>query len=222
MTKTATLTFPHIELTARDGHKLRGYFGNLFREHSPLLHNHLEGGGLRYAYPMVQYKVVHNTPTLLGFNEGAQLLVDLFLQINELQIADQRYAVEHKDLRCREVVVGYSEDLHTYVFRTPYLALNQDNYATYRELPEAKRPAYHNRLLRNHILAAFKGLDVWLGDHERIMVQSELRPTTTRFKNQRMLAFRGTFTTNALLPRFVGLGKSVSRGLGTVEQLLRR
>ena len=35
-----TITLPEITLRTRDGHKLRGYFGELFREHSPLLHNH--------------------------------------------------------------------------------------------------------------------------------------------------------------------------------------
>ena len=53
-----TIRFPEIALRTRDAHKLRGYFGNLFQEHSPLLHNHWEDGTSRYAYPLVQYKVV--------------------------------------------------------------------------------------------------------------------------------------------------------------------
>jgi hypothetical protein len=32
-----------------------------------------------------------------------------------------------------------------------------------------------------------------------------------------MLAFAGTFTTNALLPEGIGLGEAVSRGFGTIQ-----
>ena len=78
---TVTIQFPEIALATRDAHKLRGYFGRLFEEHSPLLHNHLEGGKLRYAYPLVQYKVLDQIPTLIGLEEGARLLIELFLKI---------------------------------------------------------------------------------------------------------------------------------------------
>ena len=83
-----TITFPEIALRTRDAHKLRGYFGELFREHSPLLHNHLEADEqhegavkFRYAYPLVQYKVLDRVPTLVGVGEGAGLLTQLFLQM---------------------------------------------------------------------------------------------------------------------------------------------
>ncbi len=56
--QTTTIRFPEIQLQARDAHKLRGYFGNLFKEHSPLLHNHFEDGSLRYKYSLVQYKII--------------------------------------------------------------------------------------------------------------------------------------------------------------------
>ena len=64
---TTTITFPEINLQTRDAHKLRGYFGTLFREHSPLLHNHLESGETQYRYPLVQYKVIGQTPMLAWF-----------------------------------------------------------------------------------------------------------------------------------------------------------
>ncbi len=49
-----TIQFPEITLRTRDAHKLRGHLGNLFKEYSPLLHNHYETGELRYRYPLVQ------------------------------------------------------------------------------------------------------------------------------------------------------------------------
>lgn len=212
-----TLTFPHIRLATRDAHKLRGYFGNLFREHSPLLHNHLEGGGLRYAYPLVQYKVIRGVPALVGISEGARLLVDLFLQISELEIDGDRFPLDHKDLKCREVEAGYTEDLHCYRFVTQWMALNQDNYRVYQSLSIPEQEAKLRQVLRNHVLAAFKGMNIWLEPSQRILTQVDLATRSARFKDQKMITFSGTFTTNALLPRWIGLGKSVSRGFGTVE-----
>lgn len=58
------IKFPEIELKTRDAHKLRGYFGKVFREHSPMLHNHFGNGCRRYAYPLVQYKLVGHIPVL--------------------------------------------------------------------------------------------------------------------------------------------------------------
>ena len=74
MIQTVIIQFPEITLKTRDAHKLRGYFGNLFKEYSPLLHNHYETGELRYKYPLVQYKVLDKVPTLVAIKEGAQLL----------------------------------------------------------------------------------------------------------------------------------------------------
>lgn len=217
-TQLTTLTFPHIRLATRDAHKLRGYFGNLFRKHSPLLHNHLESGGLRYAYPLVQYKVIREVPTLLGIGEGAQLLIDLFLQLHQLEIDGQVYPLDHKDLQCREVEAGYSDELHTYRFVTQWMALNQKNYAEYRSFSPGEQENKLRQLLRNHILAVFKGLGIWLKPDERILTQTRIQARSTRFKDQRMLTFTGEFTTNAVLPRWIGLGKSVSRGFGVVER----
>jgi hypothetical protein len=45
-----------------------------------------------------------------------------------------------------------------------------------------------------------------------------LRPWITRLKSVEMLAFLGTFRINFLLPDHIGIGKSVSRGFGTVER----
>ncbi|MCX6164219.1 MAG: DNA repair protein, partial [Ignavibacteriae bacterium] len=88
---TSTIRFPEIALATRDAHKLRGYFGNLFMEKSPLLHNHFRDGSLVFKYPLVQYKVIDSIPILLGLNEGAELLTSLFLQIRELKIEDKSF-----------------------------------------------------------------------------------------------------------------------------------
>lgn len=212
-----TLTFPEIRLPVREAHRLRGYFGNLFREHSPLLHNHYADGRSMYRYPLVQYKVIGGMPVLLGLGEGAELLMRLFLDIKELKIGEQTFDLTHKQIKCRQAEVSVGQDLYEYRFETLYMALVQKNYRRYTELPQAERPAFLNKLLCNHLLAVYKGLDSW--PKERIMVKARLEERMTNFKNQRMTVFGGSFVTNALLPDLIGTGKSVSRGYGTVRRI---
>ncbi|MBC7571629.1 MAG: CRISPR-associated endonuclease Cas6 [Spirosoma sp.] len=232
-----TITFPEIALRTRDAHKLRGYFGGLFKAHSPLLHNHLSadevgsegdaGGGVkfRYAYPLVQYKVLQTVPTLVGLGEGAGLLAQLFLQMRELTIdhdgdtaTRQAYTfpILSKHIRHEQATVGMSDDLIEYRFETLWMALNQTNYRDYRQYSEAEQQAQLKRVLTSQLLALFREFGLRLEPHERIMVRLNVQERTTQFKNQTMVAFAGSFLTNVVLPNGIGLGKAVSRGFGTI------
>jgi len=214
---TTTITFPEIKLQTRDAHKLRGYFGTLFREHSPLLHNHLESGETQYRYPLVQYKVVGQTPTLLGLNEGAELLTGLFLRVRELQLDDRMYPVFSKNIRHQRWPIGLDDDLHQYRYETLWMALNQENHRRYvQTIDEKERQEQLKRIAISNILAFYKAFNLLLPKEKRILLNLAVSEKSTRFKEQTMLAFSGGFTTNALLPDFAGLGKSVARGFGTV------
>ena len=209
------IRFPGIHLETRDAHKLRGYFGNLFKEHSPLLHNHFEDGQLRYKYPLVHYKVIQEVPMLVGLNEGAALLTELFLKVTELNIDGRTYPLMQKNLDHYQANAGLVNELHTYRFETLWMALNQENHKRYRLLSNhEEKQILLNTLLKNNLLSFFKGINIWLDGP--LMAKGIFTEHVTQFKNQSMLAFKGEFITNALLPNFIGLGKAVSRGFGTV------
>ena len=216
----ATITFPEIRLSPRDGHKLRGYFGTMFREYSPLLHNHFEDGRLRYGMPMVQYKVVDGVPTLVGLQEGAKLLTDLFFQMKTLRIENREYAVMERNIAFQNVQVGIEEGLFDYRFQTLWLPLNQRNYPEYLNKSPDERKAFLGRIMVGNLLTFFKGLDLMLPAGVRVMATVRPgEPRQTNFKDTQLMAFNGSFTTNAVLPNLIGLGKSVSRGFGTIERL---
>ncbi len=210
-----TIQFPDIHLQTRDAHKLRGYFGNLFKEYSPLLHNHYTDGTTRYAYPLVQYKVIDKTPLLVGFQEGADLLVSLFLKIREMDIEGQQYAVLAKNIQQKQYDLAVNQQLYNYQFKTLWMALNQENHRKYQQLEENAKTQFLNRQLQNNILSFYKGLS--FRTSERIMAITRVTEKQTRFKDQTMLAFDGEFASNAFLPEMAGIGKAVSRGFGTVH-----
>ena len=212
------IKFPEIQLQTRNAHKLRGYFGNLFKEHSPLLHNHYEDGRFRYKYPLVQYKVVDQTPMLVGLEEGAQLLTGLFLKIKELKIDDTVYPINSKNIEITQENVGYSSQFHSYTFRTLWMALNQINYAKYKKLSkERERQEMLNSILVGHILNLFRNCDIELRPNERLIAKTNVQERKTNFKEQKMIAFAGDFIVNAKLPSSLGLGKAASRGFGTIH-----
>jgi len=211
------IQFPDIQLQTRDAHKLRGYFGNLFKEHSPMLHNHYQDGSSRYTYPLVQYKVIGGCPVLVGFNEGAELLVSLFLKIRELNIDGQCFPVLAKNVQQTQCTLTVNQQLYNYVFKTMWMALNQENFRKYLQLDEKEKKNFLNHQLQNNILSFYKGLSFRV--EERVMAIAQVEEKQTQFKNQSMLAFAGRFTTNAYLPDWAGIGKAVSRGFGTISQI---
>jgi hypothetical protein len=95
------------------------------------------------------------------------------------------------------------------------MALNQENFKRYRALERTdEKQNLLNTLLRNNILSFFKGVGVWL--EAPVTATGIFTEHATQFKDQPMLAFSGEFSTNVVLPEFIGIGKAVSRGFGTV------
>jgi hypothetical protein len=209
------IRFPEIQLATRDAHKLRGYFGNLFREQSPLLHNHLESGETAYRYPLVQYKVLHGIPTLVGLNEGADLLIALFMKIEMLEIDGYSYPILQKNIESYQTPIGLSDDLHPYHFSTLWMALNQKNYSLFLQGDTAQQLQQLKAVLVGNILSFYKAMGYQATG--KVLVNLKLiGQRETHFKNNAMLAFEADFVTNNLIPGLVGLGKAVARGFGTI------
>jgi len=214
-TTQTIIRFPEIKLRTRDAHKLRGYFGNLFKEKSELLHNHMGNGELRYAYPQVQYKVIDQTPMLLGIKDGAKLLTELFLEIRELKIDGTAYPVRQKNIEAKQIEPGASVAPKTYCFETLWMGLNQKNHSRYEKANPLEREKLLERILVGNCLSFFKSLDIFVDT--TLEARASFNEKNTNFKNNRMIAFEGMFEINADLPDYIGLGKQVSRGFGTIR-----
>jgi len=219
---TSTIRFPEIPLETRDGHKLRGYFGNLFKEHSLLLHNHFETGESAFQYPLVQYKVINKIPILIGISEGAELLTSLFLRIKELKIGDKYYVINYKNIENKKTDIGVKDDLFKYKFETNWFGLNQKNHLIYKQLEKEKDSnaivELFKNILKGNILSFYKYVNYM--ELSRINIMPELTDAGyAKFKNIDMKVFKGAFTANVALPDLIGLGKSVSRGFGTISKI---
>ena len=97
------------------------------------------------------------------------------------------------------------------------MGLSQSNYKKYKELvDENEKRKFLAKILTGNILSFAKGVDWWI--EEKIIVMPELEEITVNFKGNKMLAFKGHFYANIYLPEHIGLGKSTSRGFGTIKR----
>jgi len=213
--KQTIIKFPELDLFIRDSHKIRGFFGNYFKDVSPLLHNHYEDGKFMYKYPLVQYKVIEKVPTLVGLNEGAELLNDLFLKIDKMVLDDREYIINNKNILTQNCKIDVENKLNYYTTLTLWMALNQKNHKAYQALQsKEEKEQMLEKILIGNILSFFKAVNYTA--EEKILAKIVYKEKETKFKEKNMLAMQVTFITNALLPSYIGLGKSVSRGFGTI------
>ncbi len=206
------------ELHLNELPRLRGFFGNEFEEHI-LLHQHNKDGTLVYNYPRVQFKILNRQAMLIGLNEGSDLLAQLWLEVDQTRLGSETLFVQESTVQKRRVEIGESESSVTYRFLSPWLALNQENARRYRTMPKAvDRFRLLERILVGNCLSFAKSF------HHSVTLRlqadcSGLRPVNCRLKGVTMQGFMGLFRVNFLFPDRIGIGKSVSRGFGTLARI---
>ena len=109
---------------------------------------------------------------------------------------------------------------YKYNFITPWLGLSQKNYKKYRndylDASAKEKMKFLKKLIIGNILSFAKGVDWWV--EGEIVVEAKLEEVSVKFKNEEMIGFKGYFYSNIYLPEFIGLGKSTSRGFGTIRR----
>ena len=194
---------------------LRGAVANLYPE-KKLLHQHHEDGKVDYNYPLVQYKIIKDECLITGFKEGAEILANLNLAGKVLFLGGQNYSILIKEQEFYYIAIEVTDTIQIYSFLTPWLALNEKNYGKYQKLgTRTKRKELLNKILAGNIISMSKGLGYTVPEPIKAMV-GQLKEIKTSLKGTPMLGFLGTFSVNFEIPNYWGIGKSVSRGFGTV------
>ncbi len=222
MIKKGTLTFHGIHLSPSQIHKFRGFVGNMFKEYD-LIHNHDINTGVNiYRYPLIQFKLLDNRPAIIAItNRAVEIFTTIFLKLDNIVIDGVSIPVYEKDIKVEEVEFAFSDDIFMYEFLSPWVGLNQKNYACYTDAHDkSEKTAILKRTLTGNILSAAKGLDYWLAKDQRIRTELQVREINVNLKGKQMKAFKGVFKTNFLIPDYLGLGKSVSRGFGIVRRVI--
>jgi len=208
----------NAKLEPSDAEKIRGYLGNLFWD-NPYAHQHNADGSLIYKYPYIQYKVINGSCLLVGFNEGMEVIKKTFHDLKMLNLNGKLEEVVSKGLESYTTSFSIALEQIQYIFLTSWLALNKKNYETYQRLgTNAKRNEMLEKILVGNIISMSKGLRYTVqGPIQANIIK--IKEVRTSLKGSPMLGFLGNFSVNFEIPDYWGIGKSVSRGFGTVKRV---
>lgn len=196
---------------------LRGFFATHFNEYE-LLHQH-QGTKLIYKYPLIQYRILGQKAIIIGIEDGAEVLNEIYPETGKIKLGHIDYSIVERSVRVERVNFGTSDKFSTYFFATPWIALNQENYHNYQLMTFLERKEKLRRILIGNIISAAKGLNYQIEEEIKLDI---LKITTTpcNVKKVPLIGFNATFMVNFALPKYLGLGKSVSKGYGAIiEQL---
>lgn len=200
--------------------QIRGFFASQFNEYI-LLHQH-NAEKVIYEYPRVQYKVISENQKkqkkamIIGINEGATVLKEIYDKFDTINLNSNKYEIIEKGIAIKELNFGMSDNLIKYKFVTPYFALNQKNYIKYNSLDHREKKQLLDKILIGNILSMSKSLNYTIPDSIKSYTELKLRKSS--LKGVPIATFIGTFLINFEIPNLLGIGKSVSRGFGTVKQ----
>lgn len=196
--------------TMRDLEKLRGFLADKYKENTEF-HNHFSDG-YNYSYPILQYKLMKNTLSIMGIGEEVtKINMKIFEEIDYLNIDGNLIFDIQKEIEIFDDEIEFTGNkMYEYRFVTPYLPLNEKNFSKY-----LKREYTLEQAITNNILEVLKGLKIWLEKENKIYVSADLQITSRDLKNVNMIAFIGKFSTNIKFPDYFSIGKRKSIGYGT-------
>jgi hypothetical protein len=215
--KTLRLTLKSDRPVEEAAAKLRGFFATRFNEYA-LLHQHIDVDKLLYRYPRIQYKIIEGAAIVLGIEEGAEVLKEIYDKYDTIELGENEYTIVERGIALKEEEFGIATEILSYEFITPWIALSQQNYQRYLESKREERRELLRRTLIGNILSASKGLDYVVLDDIRLEI-GRLRRQKCVIKGTPFIGFIGGFMVNFTIPDYMGLGKSVSRGFGTVRRV---
>lgn len=197
------------------GNSLRGYIAGIFPQYE-ILHNHRSDGSLLYLYPRVQYRVLHQEGYIIGIEEGVSVVREIEPMVDHLNLKGKRYSIRQKQITLENVSFGLNDAFVTFHFIKPWLALNEQNYHEYtRTGNKRKRDIILKNILKGNLLSLAKSIG-YVVDKQIEVTSLFLEEKECFLKRTPMLGFLGTFSVNFEIPDYWGIGKSVSRGFGTV------
>lgn len=183
-----------------------------------LFHNHKEEG-LRYSYPLIQYKRIRNKASIVCFGEGNDVISEFFTQSDlQLRIGDNIVDIKVEDIKAERTLVQIWEKPLIYQLNN-WLPLNEENYIVYKNTEGIiERTRLLEKILLGNILSALKGLGIKIEEEIKCSMSDVSDPKIVSFKKVKLMSFNCKFSSNISLPQYMGLGKHVSVGYGILTR----
>lgn len=183
-----------------------------------LFHHHVNDDKYLYRYPLIQYKSIRRQPTIICIEHGVDEIHKYFEKRSwDIRINDRQVEMKIAKLELNQFVLQIWNRKFEYSIRN-WIALNQENLQKYSAMESlTDRISFLERTLTGNIISFAKGVDWTIDRQVELKILDFREPRTVKIKTNDLIGFNVTFSTNAFLPNYIGLGKAVSKGYGIVS-----
>lgn len=209
------------EISQHEVPLFRGAINSSLDNQSILFHNH-DGDGLRYAYPLIQYKQINDKAAIVCVGQGTETINDLLrlgnsqLRLGE-KVVDMRVQTIHID---QFQIDGNDKEYHYKLHN--WLPLNSNNYKEYQGMDSmVNKIQLLERVLVGNILSLLKGIGVHVDFQIFLNITDITSQHIIYYKKVKLMAFDVEFKANITLPQYVGVGKNASVGFGILTKNTR-
>lgn len=182
-----------------------------------LYHNHSGENTFRYSYPLIQYKRIHKKAVIFCVADGVNAIGKFLASQNFSLILGERpisLVIESVSPK-RDLIQTWDTEFKYNI--TNWIPLNSDNYRAYMELEGiTEKTQFLERMLVGNLLSFAKGVGIEIKNEIKCKLLSVDTQRSSVVKGVKMITFNAEFKTNLSLPDYIGLGKHVSIGYGTV------
>ena len=169
----------------------------------------------KFLYPRVQVKILNEQIYIVGINEGVDSIKAIAKKMDFLDFGNITFQILNNEIEEHQNRFQPVSKLIRYRFVTPWVALNQTTGYRYRNLNNADRVNFLNRLLGQNIV--FMAREMGMELEENIFTKVTLSSLFPRQVDENNWgAFDGEFRANFVLPNYLGIGNGITRGYGTL------
>ncbi|MDY6336725.1 MAG: CRISPR-associated endonuclease Cas6 [Succinivibrionaceae bacterium] len=183
-----------------------------------LFHNHGKSG-LRYSYPLVQYKSIGGRAAIFCIGEGTKVIGGFFAKSQQDMYIGREWREFHiEEVKSDDADFAFTGTPQSYTI-TSWAPLNRENYWVWRNADGmSARLALLERILCGNILSMLKGIDIFTKERVTAVIDDIRNVREFSYKGVPLVAMDTDFHTNILLPGNIGLGRHASIGYGLVNR----
>lgn len=212
-----TITLPEIDIKPVDIPYFRAAVAAQAGWDTDAFHNHREGkDNYLYRYPSIQYRTTRAGAQVVAIGQESADAVKEWLwnMPNTWRIGRKTLKVSDTQVN-RQVHECRLLDTPVFYRLNDWVALNQENYRNWQQLPSLESRAKElDRLLGSNIIAFAKAIGWQIPGRFEITVQHIRRVRRLSFKGTPVMGFDLTFSTPLQLPPAIGLGRKTAFGFG--------
>ena len=172
----------------------------------------------KYLYPRIQVKILDEEILLVGLSQGVDPILKIQEEIKDLNFGDITFEVSDKSVVEKSEAFLFTSSLQKYDFASNWVALNANTSKQFDSKNNEEKLQFLNNLIAKNIV--FISQDIGFELPENIYSQITVSSLeATKMEQNGWRAFDGKFSTNLIMPDYLGIGNGITRGFGTISSV---